>query len=117
MADFNFGAWVQELATTITTGASAAAAGGMLGALIKHARAVRSGRRRAISWGLVWELPTAYGMGIVGVGVGQWAKLAPDTVFSLAIVLGYLGPRVFDEVLDRILDRIAPDDGAPGKAD
>ncbi|KJV09483.1 hypothetical protein VZ95_11240 [Elstera litoralis] len=117
MADFNLGGWLQEVASTLTTGVGSAAAGGVLGALIKHARAVRSGRRRAISWGLVWELPTAYGMGMVGVGLGQWAKLSPDTVFSLAIVLGYLGPRVFDEILDRILDRIAPDDGAPRPAD
>jgi len=55
--------------------------------------------RRPFSWSLLWELPIAIGMGIIGHGIGQWVGLFGLTLFSASIVCGYLGPRVISWII------------------
>ena len=57
--------------------------------------------RRPLGWGLLWELPVALGMGLIGVGLGDWLVLKAFPQYAVTIAIAYLGPRVIDYVLIR----------------
>jgi hypothetical protein len=70
--------------------AALASAFGLIGRLMYLA----DERRRAISLGLVWEIPTAVGMGIAGFGLSELLNVKWGWVqVTIAICCGYMGPR------------------------
>ena len=74
--------------------ASAAGAGalGLLGRMLHLARV----DRRPLGWSLLWELPVAIGMGIVGKGLADYFNLDGFTEYAVTISVAYVGPRVID---------------------
>lgn len=74
--------------------ASAAGAGalGLLGRALHLARA----DRRPFGWSLLWELPTAIGMGFIGKGAADYFGLDGFPEYAVTISIAYIGPRVID---------------------
>jgi len=85
--------------------ANAAGAGalGLLGRLLAYAHA----DRRPIGWSLLWELPVAMAMGIVGKGVADLAGLDGFPEYAVTIAVAYVGPRFVDLLVARVQERIA----------
>lgn len=80
--------------------ASAAGAGalGLLGRALHLART----DRRPLGWSLLWELPTAIGMGIIGKGVADYFGLNGFPEYAVTISIAYVGPRVIDLAITEI---------------
>ena len=76
-----------------------AAAGGMgaLGRLL----ALATSNRRPSGWNLLWEIPLAIGMGVLGKGVADHFAFTGFTNFAIIIAVSYTGPRLIDIVLER----------------
>ena len=89
------GLW-QALEGFTTTLAAAA-----VGRLMWHVGQVRKGTRCFWSLELVWELPVAFGMALIGAGVAEWAALPPKAEVGLIAALSYLGPRGIESLLAR----------------
>jgi hypothetical protein len=71
-----------------------AAAGGlgMLGRLLALARA----SARPTGWSLLWEVPIACGMGIIGKGVAEYLEVGGFQHYAVVIAVAYTGPRLLD---------------------
>lgn len=84
--------------------ASAAGAGalGLLGRALHLARA----DRRPLGWSLLWEVPTAIGMGIVGKGLADYLGLNGFTEYAVTISVAYVGPRVIDLAIGELERRL-----------
>lgn len=70
----------------------------LLGRLMFHARAAQRGTRRFFSWHLVWELPVAVGMGLIGDALATWLALTEGTRVGFIAAVAYLGPHAIDEL-------------------
>lgn len=79
--------------------AQGAAAGGMgvLGRLV----ALASATRRPAGLSLLWEVPLAIGLGVVGKGLADWLGLTGFPSYACTIAVAYVGPRALDIALDR----------------
>jgi hypothetical protein len=77
----------------ILGGAATAILAAFLGRAMYHAGEVRAGRRAALSWGLLWELPLLFGMALIGDAVGSYAAASREVTIGLISVLSYLGPK------------------------
>jgi len=79
--------------------AQGAAAGGLgiLGRMI----AMASAPRRPMGWSLLWEVPLAIGLGVVGKGLADWLGLAGFPNYAVTIAVSYVGPRCLDIALAR----------------
>lgn len=64
-----------------------------LGRFVYHVGQVQRGLRRFWSLHLVWEVPMAIGMGILGNGVADAFGFADTVKTSLIAALAWLGPR------------------------
>lgn len=75
-----------------------------LGRIVYIIGLVRRGERRFWSWNLMWELPVAIFMGLIGLGLAEWLQVA-DRWQETAIIAacGYLGPRGFESWIERAL--------------
>jgi phosphoserine aminotransferase len=92
---------VQKILGGAGTTILAAVAGRALG----HARDVRMKRRPFLCWEMLWEIPTAFGMAVVGEGVGNYLNLPSTGIVALIAVCSYLGPRGVGSIVDRWIDR------------
>lgn len=79
--------------------AAGAGALGLLGRLIAMSRM----DRRPFGWSLLWEIPTAVGMGIIGSGLADYLELKNFAHHAMTISVGYIGPRLVDEIFNRWL--------------
>jgi hypothetical protein len=87
----------------IDPGAAALAAlGGIIGRLIGIARS----DDRRWGWRMSWELPIAVGMGWIGAGIAEFFNLQGFTAYAVMISAGYIGPRMVDEVFDRMKAKV-----------
>lgn len=77
---------------------SAVAGGlGLLGRLIALAQAAR----RPSGWNLLWEVPLAIGMGVIGKGIADWWGMHDFPHYACVIAVAYTGPRLMDIALLR----------------
>lgn len=76
-----------------------------LGRLVWHAEQVQRGRRRFVSWHLVWELIAAIGVGLMAEGVAVHAGLAGSPKTAAVVALAYLGPRGLEHLVARFWAR------------
>lgn len=83
--------WVGGAATTLL--------GAFAGRLMFHATEVKRGKRRFFGRELVWELPIAIGMAIIGEGAAAYFDLPPTVSTGLIAALAYLGPRGVEVLL------------------
>jgi hypothetical protein len=72
---------------------------GMLGRLM----ALYGSEKRSISLSLLWEIPTAIGMGIIGKGVAETIGTEGFQHYAIVIAIAYGGPRVVDLLLAKHL--------------
>ncbi len=79
--------------------AQGAAAGGL--GLIGRLIALAGASRRPSGWSLLWEVPLAIGLGVVGKGVADWLALTGFPAYAVTIAVSYVGPRGIDIALAR----------------
>lgn len=95
--------------------AEAVAGGGLavmwsaVGRMMYHARQAQQGRRHLFDKRLLWELPVAIGMGIIGQGVAQHFNLQGWVSTAVIVTLGYMGPGFAEAVVWRVLDKVLPE--------
>lgn len=75
----------------------------LTGRFMWHAVEVRAKRRPVLSLSLVWELPLAFGMALIGDGLGAYLELSRDVTIALIAALSYMGPRGVGVMLERWL--------------
>lgn len=76
-----------------------AVAGGM--GFVGRLLALATSARRPSGWNLLWEIPLAIGMGVMGKGVADYFTLTGFPNFAVIIAVSYSGPRVIDIILSR----------------
>lgn len=81
----------REMAKLIEAGWMAAAFGG-LGRMIALSRDTRP----ILRWGLLWELPVAFGAGFIAAGACSYLALGTVPTGAAMIVAGRMGPDVID---------------------
>ena len=72
---------------------------GLLGRLMSMAEE----RRSPFSKSLLWELPSALGLGWIGYGAGEYWHLQGFALLAPSIVVAYLGPRTLSWAFQRFL--------------
>lgn len=78
---------------------------GIVGRLMFHAQQVQRGRRKPLSWLLLFDLPIALGMGWGALGLGVWLRLPTEATISVAIAAAHLGPHSVDRIFGALADR------------
>lgn len=76
----------------------------MLGRLMYHARQVQLGKRKPLTWLLLWDVPVALGMGWIAYGIASFASLPWEATVSFALVTSYLGPYGIDALFVKWAD-------------
>lgn len=74
-------------------GAALTIVGATVGRLMWHSSEARKGHRKFLGKELVWELPFAFGMGLIGEGIASYFGLPPPIATGLIVGLGFMGPR------------------------
>lgn len=64
-----------------------------------------SGRREAIGWEVLYELPIAIGFAFIGESIGIYLELSETTIVGLIAALAYIGPRGIDVLFKRLVDK------------
>lgn len=82
-----------ELINSMGGGALSTVVGAVLARLMWHGNQARKGLRKFIGVELVWELPVAFGMGMVGEALSSYLSLTQPVSTGLIIALAYMGPR------------------------
>mgnify|MGYP002882526481 CR=1 FL=1 len=78
---------------------------GLLGRLMFHTREAQAGRRRFWGRELLFELPMAIGMSLIGYSLGEWLSLPGAVSAGMIGALAYLGPRAIDAAFDKAAAR------------
>lgn len=86
-------------------GAATTLIAALAGRLMYHAGEVRAKRRPIWSRDLIWELPIAVGMALIGDGVGEYLDVSNTQQVAIVAVLSYLGPRGAGALLEKWVDR------------
>lgn len=84
-------------------GAATAIIAAFAGRAMWHAQQVRARRRPVLSVDLLWEVPLAIGMALIGDALGAWLDLSREVGVGLIAVLSYLGPRGAGAIIERWL--------------
>ena len=79
--------------------------GAFTGRLMYHSGEVKLGRRRFFGKELLWEIPVAIGMAIIGEAVASYLALGQPVSTGLVATLAYLGPRGAEAVMTALLCR------------
>ncbi len=67
--------------------------GAIMGRAMWHTSEARKGKRRFFGPELLWELPIAIGMALIGEGAASWLNISQPASTGLIAALAYLGPR------------------------
>lgn len=78
-------AWFGGAATTLI--------GAFIGRIMWHAQEVKKARRKFLGRELLWEMPIAVGMALIGEGLASWMQFGQPVSTGLIAALAYLGPR------------------------
>ena len=79
--------------------------GAFTGRLMYHSGEVKLGKRRFFGKELLWEIPVAIGMAIIGEAVATYLGLTQPVSTGLVATLAYLGPRGAETVICAWLGR------------
>ncbi len=82
-----------ETINALFGGAITTLIGAFTGRLMYHSGEVSLGRRRFFGRELLWEVPVAIGMAIIGEALASHLGLAQPVSTGLVATLAYLGPR------------------------
>ncbi len=89
----------------LTGGTITLVIGGLMGRLMWHVGEVRQGKRRFFGKEILWEIPVAVGMAMVGEAVASYFGLGQPINTGLVAVLAYLGPRGLESLFASWLNR------------
>ncbi|MCM2439684.1 hypothetical protein HGO34_08140 [Agrobacterium vitis] len=84
---------VAEVLTAWFGGAGTTIIGAIMGRAMWHGQEVRRTHRRPLGPELLWELPIAISMALIGEGLAGWLDLGQPVATGLIAALAYLGPR------------------------
>lgn len=82
-----------ELINSLFGGTVTTLFGALTGRLMWHAGEVRQGKRKFFGKEIVWEIPVAVGMAMVGEAVASYFGFGQPVSTGIVAVLAYLGPR------------------------
>ncbi|WP_444452579.1 phage holin family protein [Rhodobacter capsulatus] len=91
-----------EVIDALWGGAITTLAAALAGRLMWHSTEVRARRRRFFGRELLWELPVAIGMAIIGEAVAAYFGLSRTVTTGVIASLSYLGPRGAEALLRQI---------------
>lgn len=77
--------------------------GALVGRAMWHSGEVKAKRRKMFGPELLWELPTALGMGFVGEGLAGYFALESTARTAVIVALAYLGPRGAQALAERFI--------------
>lgn len=83
-------------------GAVTTLAAAVVGRLMFHSAEVRAKRRKFVGPELIWELPVAIGMAVIGEAVSGYFGLSAPVSTGVVAALAYLGPRGAEVTMMRI---------------
>lgn len=90
---------------SIAGGAATTLIGAFAGRLMYHVGEVRKQKRRLFGWEVLWELPVAIGMAIIGEGLASYLGFEQPVSTAIIAALAYYGPRGAEVMLERIIAR------------
>ena len=96
---------LNEVINNFFGGAVTTFIGAFVGRLMYHSGEVKLGRRRFFGKELLWEIPVAVGMAIIGDGIASYLGLGQPVSTGLVAMLAYLGPRGAEALLTAWLCR------------
>lgn len=85
-----------EWLSNILGGAATTLIGAIMGRLMWHSGEVKKGRRRFFGRELLWEIPVAIGMAIIGEALASYLSFGQPISTGIVAMLAYLGPRGFE---------------------
>lgn len=94
-----------ETINTLFGGAVTTLIGAFTGRLMYHSGEVKLGRRRFFGKELLWEIPVAIGMAIIGEAAAGYLGLGQPVSTGVVATLAYLGPRGAEALLCSWLGR------------
>lgn len=94
-----------EMLERLFGGAVTTLVGAFMGRLMYHSGEVKLGRRRFFGKELLWEIPVAVGMALIGEAAASYLGLTQPVSTGFVATLAYLGPRGAEAVLARWLGR------------
>lgn len=104
MHDPSTGGLIEALNNAIG-GAATAFVAAVAGRLMWLAGEVRAKRRPLLSLTLIWELPMAFGMALIGDGLSDYLALSDTTSIAVISAVSYLGPRGAGAIIERWIDK------------
>ncbi len=84
-------------------GAMATLLAAFLGRLMYHTSEVRARRRAFFGREMLWEIPVAVGMAVIGEGLSHYLGLESPVSTGLVATLAYLGPRGSEALIERLI--------------
>jgi hypothetical protein len=94
-----------ETINTLFGGAVTTLIGAFTGRLMWHSGEVKLGRRRFFGKELLWEIPVAVGMALIGEAAARYIGLAQPVSTGFVATLAYLGPRGAEALLTAWIGR------------
>lgn len=88
-----------ELINNVFGGAITTLIGAFTGRLMYHSGEVKLGKRRFFGKELLWEIPVAVGMALIGDAAANYMALTQPVSTGFVATLAYLGPRGAEAVL------------------
>ncbi|ANP35927.1 hypothetical protein JL2886_01005 [Phaeobacter gallaeciensis] len=89
-------------------GAATTLVGASLGRLMWHSGEVRKGQRRFFGPELLWEIPVAFGMAIIGEAIASYLGASATVSTGIVALAAYIGPRGAEVLLAKWLTRAKP---------
>lgn len=97
-----------ETINALFGGAITTLIGAFTGRLMWHSGEVKLGNRRFFGKELLWEIPVAVGMALIGDAAARYIGLTQPVSTGFVATLAYLGPRGAEAVLASWLGRRKP---------
>lgn len=104
MSDIGLVDWLSNL----IGGAATTLFGASMGRLMWHSSEVRKGQRRFVGPELIWEIPVAIGMAIIGEAIASYLDASATVSTGIVALAAYIGPRGAEVLLTKWLSRSAP---------
>ena len=101
MGDAGLVDWLSNL----LGGAATTLIGAAMGRLMWHSGEVRKGQRRFFGPELLWEIPVAVGMAIIGEAIASYMGVTPTVSTGIVALAAYIGPRGAEVLLSKWLAR------------
>ena len=94
-----------EILNSVFGGALTTLIGAFTGRLMYHSGEVKLGKRRFFGKELLWEIPVAVGMALIGEAAASYLGLGQPASTGLVATLAYMGPRGAESLLAAWLRR------------